>query len=73
MLNLDAEAKFKSFIVPYLSYMQREEIFDLINAIKSNRQIFECHYVLNNVSVIDNFAKKYLGDEYSVLKEIADK
>ena len=69
----DAEAKFKSFIVPYLSYMQREEIFDLINAIKSNRQIFECHYVLNNVSVIDNFAKKYLGDEYSVLKEIADK
>lgn len=66
----DAKLKYQIFIIPYLEYMSSEELNHLINAIKNNRQIYECIYILKNLYVIDNRAKKYLGEDYSIRDEL---
>lgn len=68
----DAEDKLRAFILPYLRYMEASELQDLADAIRNNRQIYECYYVGTYMPFINNFFKNFYGEDYSLETEIND-
>lgn len=66
----DSEVRFRNFVLPYIKYMEGDEISLLINSIKKNRQIYESHYVIDNLSIVEKYAKQYLGEDYSIKDDI---
>lgn len=63
----EAANRFRFFVEPYLRYMDGHEISMLIDSINSNRQIYESYDIERKISLVDVYAKKFFGEDYSTL------
>lgn len=67
---MEAYDAYDSLIEPFFDEMEKNHIKDVVAAITSNNQIYNAINIRKRDIIIDNYCKKFLGENFSIAEEI---
>lgn len=67
---MEAYDAYDSLIEPFFDEMEKNHIKDVVAAITSNNQIYNAISIRKRDIIIDNYCKKFLGENFSIAEEI---
>lgn len=68
----DTKKNFNRWIRPYLNFMEETELTNLLFAIKTNSQIYNCWHLKSEFDYINSFMQKFWGDDFNLVNELQD-
>lgn len=68
----EANKNFNRWIRPYLNFMGMAELSDLLDALRTNSQIYDCWAIRREFEYINSFMRRFLGDDFNLVDELQD-